>query len=113
MAEGWGIFFCGYQEGDLMPKAENEGTTELAKVFGSNGIDFEVMDITEECYELLKRKREAALSLPLSQGVVNHILDNGFFHPDIETQHADEGEVRELLSLLVIFYFLKGFSGFF
>lgn len=58
-----GIFFCGYQEGDVMPKTENEGTTELAKAFGSHGIEFEVMDITRECYELLKTKRQAALSL--------------------------------------------------
>lgn len=46
----------------MIPKTENEGTTELAKAFGSHGIDFEVMDITEECYELLMRKRKAALS---------------------------------------------------
>ena len=25
------------------------------------------------------------LLFPLSQGVVNHILDNGLFHPDVKT----------------------------
>ena len=58
-----GTFFCGYQEGDVMPKTENVNTVELAKAFRNHGIDFEVVDITMECYELLKRKREAAISL--------------------------------------------------
>lgn len=58
-----GIFFCAYQEGDVMPKTENEETTEMAKAFRENGIDFEVSNITAECYKLLKRKREAALFL--------------------------------------------------
>jgi len=58
-----GIFFCGYQEGDVMPKTENESTAELAKAFRNHGIEFEVADITLECYEMLKRKREAAISL--------------------------------------------------
>lgn len=58
-----GVFFCGYQEGDVMPKTDNADTTELAKAFRENGIAFEVTDITEECYELLKRKRKAAVSL--------------------------------------------------
>lgn len=64
---GWlrqnGIFFCGYQEGDVMPKTENVDTTELAKALRNNGIAYKVTDITEECYELLKKKREAAISL--------------------------------------------------
>lgn len=58
-----GLFFCAYQEGDVMPKTENVDTTELAKAFRNNGIDFEVVDITEECYKLLQRKREAAKTL--------------------------------------------------
>lgn len=58
-----GVFFCAYQEGDVMPKTENENTTELAKAFQNNGIAYEVSNITAECYALLKRKREAALSL--------------------------------------------------
>lgn len=58
-----GIFFCGYQEGDVMPKTENEKTVELAKAFRNQGIDFEVADITRECYELLRRKRQAAIFL--------------------------------------------------
>lgn len=58
-----GVFFCAYQEGEVMPKTDNVDTTELAKAFRKNEIDFEVTDITGECYELLKRKREAAISL--------------------------------------------------
>lgn len=56
-----GTFFCGYQEGDVMPKTDSVDTSELAKAFRDNGIAFEVTDITKECYELLKRKREAAM----------------------------------------------------
>ena len=58
-----GVFICGYQEGDVMPKTGNENTTELARAFRNNGITYEVSDITEECYTLLKRKRDTALSL--------------------------------------------------
>lgn len=58
-----GVFFCGYQEGDVMARTENENTTELAKALIRHGIDFEVINITGECYELLKRKREAATAL--------------------------------------------------
>lgn len=58
-----GTFFCAYQEGDVMPKTERMDTSELAKAFRENGICFEVSDITKECYELLKRKRETAMLL--------------------------------------------------
>ena len=64
---GWlrrgGIFFCGYQEGDVMLKTEDVNSTELAKALRKNGIVYKVIDITGECYELLKKKREAAISL--------------------------------------------------
>lgn len=55
-----GIFFVGYQEGDVMPKTEGMHTTELAKALGQNELKYEVMDITEQTYELLKKKRTAA-----------------------------------------------------
>ncbi len=56
-----GVLFVGYQEGDVMPKTDNSKTTVLAKAFDNCGIQYEVEDITLETYELLKRKREAAL----------------------------------------------------
>ena len=56
-----GVFFVGYQEGDVMPKTDNEKTTVLARALEKNGIRYEVEDITEETYRLLKKKREAAL----------------------------------------------------
>lgn len=56
-----GVFFCAYQEGDVMPKTDRVDTTELAKAFRDNGIAFQATDITKESYELLKRKREAAM----------------------------------------------------
>ena len=56
-----GVLFVGYQEGDVMPKTDNEKTTILAKAFEKCRIQYEVEDITHETYELLKKKREAAL----------------------------------------------------
>lgn len=53
-----GVLFVGYQEGDVIPRTENAYTTKLAKAAGSR---FEATDITRETYELLKKKRNAAL----------------------------------------------------
>ena len=44
-----------------MPKTDNVDTTVLAKAFKSAGIRYESEDITEETYEMLNKKREAAL----------------------------------------------------
>lgn len=56
-----GVFFTCYQEGDVMPKTENVYTTVLAKAFKEKSISFEYIDITRESYDLLRRKRQAAL----------------------------------------------------
>ncbi|WP_158588672.1 class I SAM-dependent methyltransferase [Butyrivibrio sp. X503] len=56
-----GVLFVGYQEGDVMPKTDNEKTTVLARALDNCGIQYEVEDITSETYELLKKKRDAAL----------------------------------------------------
>lgn len=56
-----GVFFVGYQEGEVMSKTESAKTTVLAKALEQNAMNFEVMDITEQTYELLKKKRVAAL----------------------------------------------------
>ncbi|MCR4807448.1 MAG: methyltransferase domain-containing protein [Lachnospiraceae bacterium] len=56
-----GVLFVGYQEGDVVPKTDNEKTTILARALDKCRIGYEVEDITGETYELLKRKREAAL----------------------------------------------------
>lgn len=57
-----GVFFAGYQEGDVIPKTENVETTELTKALKNNGMTYEVVDITRQTYDLLKVKREAALA---------------------------------------------------
>lgn len=57
-----GVFFVGYQEGDVMPKTESAETTELAKALRQNGFQYEVTDITGQTYELLRKKREVALA---------------------------------------------------
>ncbi len=56
-----GIFFVGYQEGDVMEKTENCETTFLAQAFRKGKIRYQVLDITEETYAMLKRKRESAM----------------------------------------------------
>lgn len=57
-----GVLFVAYQEGDVMPKTQNEHTTVLAEAFRSNGIEYEAADITKQTYELLLKKRNAAIS---------------------------------------------------
>ena len=57
-----GVFFVGYQEGDVMPKTENVQTTELVKALIANNLKYEVADITKETYDLLKKKREVAMA---------------------------------------------------
>ena len=55
-----GVFFVGYQEGDVMPKTKDVHTTVLAEALRQNGMQYEVEDITKETYELLRKKRVAA-----------------------------------------------------
>jgi len=55
-----GIFFVGYQEGDVVPKTSNAHTSLLAAALRANGMSYEVCDITRQSYELLQRKRAAA-----------------------------------------------------
>ena len=62
---GWlkpdGIFFVGYQEGDVMQKTENADTAVLSVILRSKSCTYDIIDITAETYELLKRKRAAAI----------------------------------------------------
>lgn len=57
-----GVFFVGYQEGDVMPKTENTETAVLTKALEQNAMNFEVVDITCQTYELLRVKRKAAIA---------------------------------------------------
>lgn len=57
-----GTLFVGYQEGDVMPKTENMHTTVLAQALKKNDIEYEVKDITKQTYQLLKSKRDSALT---------------------------------------------------
>ena len=56
-----GIFFVGYQEGDVMPKTENADTTVLTDALKANNMKYEFVDITKQTYDLLKHKRNVAL----------------------------------------------------
>lgn len=56
-----GVFFVGYQEGDVIPKTSNAHTTLLAKALKGNNMTYEVTDITKQTYKLLKTKRESAM----------------------------------------------------
>lgn len=55
-----GIFFVGYQEGDVMPRTKDAHTTVLAEALRQNEMQYEVEDITKQTYELLLKKRIAA-----------------------------------------------------
>jgi len=55
-----GVFFVGYQEGDVMPKTKDAHITVLAEALRQNGMKYEVEDITKQTYELLLKKRVAA-----------------------------------------------------
>lgn len=55
------IFFVGYQEGDVMPRTTDADTTELAKALRANEMKYEVTEITKQVYDLLLKKREAAM----------------------------------------------------
>lgn len=57
-----GVFFVGYQEGDVMPKTESMHTTMLAKALVMNDMSYEAVDITKQTYELLKTKRISAIT---------------------------------------------------
>lgn len=57
-----GVFFVGYQEGDVMTKTASFDTTVLAKALVTNNMNYEVIDITKSTYELLKTKRISAFA---------------------------------------------------
>lgn len=56
-----GVFFVGYQEGDVIPKSPNAHTTMLVKALMRNNMTYEVTDISKQTYELLKTKRKSAM----------------------------------------------------
>lgn len=56
-----GVFFVGYQEGDVMPKTQDIHTTVLSNALDKNGMVYEVTDITKQTYDLLQLKRKSAM----------------------------------------------------
>lgn len=64
---GWlrpgGVFFAGYTEGDIMPVTGAAEKSLPAAAFRKWGMEYRAEDITRETYELLVRKRRAALAL--------------------------------------------------
>ena len=56
-----GVFFVGYQEGEVIPKTPNPHTTMLAKALQENDMIYEVTDISQQTYELLKMKQKTAM----------------------------------------------------
>lgn len=57
-----GTLFIAYQEGDIMPKTSNEHTTMLAEALKANSLEYKVIDITRQTYDLLRKKRQAAIN---------------------------------------------------
>lgn len=56
-----GVFFVGYQEGDVMPKTNSASDTVLAKAVERNGLKYQVTNITKQTYQLLKQKRKSTM----------------------------------------------------
>lgn len=56
-----GVFFAGYQEGDVMPRTEGIHTSILTKALEANGMKYTASDITRQTFDLLCSKREAAM----------------------------------------------------
>lgn len=56
-----GVFFAGYQEGDVAEKTACWETSLPAKALRQNNMPCNVEDITRETYQLLRRKRQAAM----------------------------------------------------
>ncbi|MBQ8150464.1 MAG: class I SAM-dependent methyltransferase [Clostridia bacterium] len=56
-----GVFFAGYQEGDVAEKTACWETSLPAKALRQNHMACSVEDITRETYQLLRRKRQAAM----------------------------------------------------
>ena len=56
-----GVFFAGYQEGDVLPKTKDIHSAELTKALKANQMPFQFLDITRQTYDLLVQKRQAAL----------------------------------------------------
>lgn len=57
-----GVFFAGYQEGDVVPRTQDADSSLLACALRANGMNYDVTDITRQTYELLRKKRTAALA---------------------------------------------------
>lgn len=56
-----GVFFVGYQEGDVIPRTAGWEDSLLAAALRTNDWAAQVTDITRQTWELLRRKRKAAL----------------------------------------------------
>lgn len=56
-----GVFFIGYQEGDIMAKTNDSETTILAKALKENNFKYEVIDYTKQTYVMLNRKRKTII----------------------------------------------------
>jgi len=55
-----GVFFAGYQEGDVVPRTKDAESSLLARALRTNGMRYRITDITRQTYELLRHKGEAA-----------------------------------------------------
>lgn len=56
-----GLLLAGYQEGDVMPRTGGPHDTVLAHALRDHHMPYTAEDITAETYQLMHRKREAAL----------------------------------------------------
>lgn len=55
-----GVFFAGYQEGDVIPKTGGWEESQLARALQANTMVAEHTDITYQTWQLLRKKRQSA-----------------------------------------------------
>ena len=56
-----GVFFVGYQEGDVIPKTADWEDSRLAEALRGNRWAAQATDITRQTWDLLRKKRQAAI----------------------------------------------------
>lgn len=54
-----GVFFAGYEEGDLVSRTENAETTIVAQALRQNDFTYQWQDISRQTWAMLNRKRES------------------------------------------------------
>lgn len=92
------VFIVGYQEGDIMPRTGCIEETAIAEAFSESGMPYESVDITHDTYNLLKRKRKAAIAHKSEFEAENNMRWFDLLMCQTECINCDYDEFREHMS---------------